>query len=318
MNDDPEELVFTVGAEDAGKRLDAWLAAASGLSRSRVQRLLSGGCVAPADPSAPLRASAAVAAGERYGLRLPPPASIALEAQAIPLDIVFEDEAILVVDKPASLVVHPAAGHPDGTLVNAILHHCPGVLDIGGEERPGIVHRLDRDTSGLLVVAKTASAMASLSAAFQAHAVTKTYLAVLSGVPEPPSGSLEGNIGRHPSDRKKMALLERGGKAARTDYEVAEDFGTACLARLRLHTGRTHQIRVHMSSIGCPVAGDPVYGSAALDRALPQRPARQMLHAWRLSFAHPILGTPLSFEAQPPGDFAALLAALRARGAPPA
>lgn len=301
-----------------GARLDAWLAAASGRTRGAVQRLLAAGAVSLAGAPAPLgRADAKrrPAPGETYLVREPPAAETALEPQDIPLAVVFEDDAMLVVDKPAGLVVHPAAGHPDGTLVNALLARCPGVLNVGGERRPGIVHRLDRDTTGLLAVAKTDAALAALQAAFKSGAVRKTYLALASGVPEPPRGTLEGAIGRSPADRKKMALVARGGKPARTDYEVAEDFGAAALLRLRLHTGRTHQIRVHLASIGCPVAGDPVYGSAARDRAaLPSgtaRPGRQMLHAWRLELPHPATGETLSFETPPPADFLGLLAALR-------
>ncbi len=319
-----EVRVFSVppDASAPGARLDAWLAAESGLARAAVQRLLAAGAVTLAGAPAPLgRADAKrrPAPGETYGLRIPPVEETGLVAQDIPLAVVYEDDAMLVVDKPAGLVVHPAAGHPDGTLVNALLARCPGVLSVGGERRPGIVHRLDRDTTGLLAVAKTDAALAALQAAFKSGAVRKTYLAIASGVPEPPRGTLDGAIGRNPADRKKMAVVPRGGRAARTDYEVAEDFGRAALLRLRLHTGRTHQIRVHLASIGCPVAGDPVYGSAARDRAaLPvaRRPARQMLHAWRLELPHPATGETLSFEAPPPADFLDLLAALR--GAPSA
>jgi len=319
----PPPRLFAVPPDAPAVRLDVWLAAQSGLARGAVQRLLASGAVSLDGAPAPLgRADAKrrPAPGEVYRLCEPPPEETALVAQDIPLSVVFEDDAMLVVDKPAGLVVHPAAGHPDGTLVNALLAHCPGVLSVGGERRPGIVHRLDRDTTGLLAVAKTDAALAALQAAFQSGAVRKTYLAVASGVPEPPRGTLEGAIGRNPADRKKMAVVPRGGRAARTDYEVAEDFGRAALLRLRLHTGRTHQIRVHLASIGCPVAGDRDYGSAARDRAaLPAgapRPARQMLHAWRLELPHPATGETLAFEAPPPADFAELLAALR--GAHPA
>ena len=309
---EPETIVLTVPEGLAPPpRLDAWLAAQSGFSRERVKRLIEGGAVSSASGAAasPKRA---VAPGETWTIHVPPPAPVEAKAQDIPLVVRFEDDSILVVSKPAGLVVHPAAGHPDGTLVNALLHHCPGVLDIGGEERPGIVHRLDRDTSGLLVVAKTDAAVAALTAAFQAGTVRKTYLAVSCGVPDPPRGHVENLIGRSPRDRKKMAVVDRCGKPASTDWEVAEDFGSAALLRVRIHTGRTHQIRVHLASFGCPVAGDRVYGSAAADRALPFRPARQMLHAWRLSLPHPATGEILSFETPPPDDFAALLAALRA------
>ena len=322
---DEDGRAFAVPADAPAPdaRLDAWLAAASGLTRGAVQRLLEAGAVFSAGSAAPLgRADAKrrPRPGEIYRLVEPPAGETDLVPQDIPLSVLYEDGAMLVVDKPAGLVVHPAAGHPDGTLVNALLHRCPGVLSVGGERRPGIVHRLDRDTTGLLAVAKTDAALAALQEAFRSGAVEKTYLAVSSGVPEPPRGTLDGAIGRNPADRKKMAVLPRGGRAARTDYEVAEDFGGAALLRLRLHTGRTHQIRVHLASIGCPVAGDPVYGSAARDRAaLPPgpRPARQMLHAWRLSLPHPATGKTLSFETPPPADFAALLAALRAGRAAP-
>ena len=307
----PEPRRFTVPPGASG-RLDAWLAAAAGFSRARMRKFLDDGCVVRGD-GAPADPKRAVVPGQTWLLREPPPAPTELVAQDIPLRIVHEDDALLVVDKPAGLVVHPAAGHPDGTLVNAVLHHAPGVFGVGGEERPGIVHRLDRDTSGLLVVAKTDAALAALGDAFREGRVRKTYLAVLSGVPEPPEGHLESLIGRSPRDRQRMAVVERNGKPASTDYEVAEDFGDAALVRVRIHTGRTHQIRVHMAWIGCPVAGDPVYGSPAADRALPLRPARQMLHAWRLALPRPADGRELAFEAPPPPDFAALLSALRAR-----
>ena len=307
----------------AAMRLDAWLAAQSGLSRSVVQRLLQGGAVTvapPGLPEAPVSRSAArrgPVPGARYRLAKPPPADAPLVPQDIPLSVVYEDDAILVVDKQAGLVVHPAAGHPDGTLVNAVLFHCPGVLDVGGERRPGIVHRLDRDTTGLLVVAKTDAALAALQGGFKDGLVRKTYLALTCGVPEPAAGSLEGAIGRSASDRRKMAVVESGGRPARTDWEVAEDFGESALLRVRIHTGRTHQIRVHLASIGCPVAGDRDYGGAAADAAarLPWRPARQMLHAWRLALPHPVTGETLRFEAPPPEDFARLLDALRRGGA---
>ena len=311
---EPEKIVLTVPEGlSPTPRLDAWLAAASGFSRERVKRLVESGAVTSAS-GAPASAKRPVVPGETWTILVPPPAPVETKAQDIPLDVRFEDGAILVVSKPAGLVVHPAAGHPDGTLVNAVLHHCPGVLGVGGEERPGIVHRLDRDTSGLLVVAKTDAAMAALAAAFANGRVRKTYLAVSCGVPDPPRGHVENLIGRSPSDRKKMAVVQRGGKPASTDWEVAEDFGNAALLRVRIHTGRTHQIRVHLASFGCPVAGDRVYGSAAADRALPFRPGRQMLHAWRLELPHPEDGRTLAFEDPPPPDFAALLDALRARG----
>ena len=296
-------------------RLDAWLAAAAGISRERAKRLIAGGS-ARGEGGAPLSGKKPVEPGMKIFLDEPPPEPAGLVPQDIPLAIVHEDDSILVVDKPAGLVVHPAAGHPDGTLVNAVLHHCPGVLSVGGEMRPGIVHRLDRDTTGLLVVAKNDAALVALQTAFKAGTVRKTYLAVTCGVPEPAAGRLETNIGRSPRDRKKMAVVEPpAGKPAATDWEIAEDFGESALLRVRIHTGRTHQIRVHMASIGCPVAGDRDYGSAAADSVLPFRPGRQMLHAWRLALPHPSTGETLCFEAPPPPDFADLVAALRAKNA---
>ena len=315
---EPEEIALSVPAGlSPPPRLDAWLASSSGLSRERVKKLVAQGLVSRADGAVAQSGKRPVAAGETWIVRVPPPVPTDTPPQDIPLSVVYEDDSVLVVDKPAGLVVHPGAGHPDGTLVNAVLHRCPGVLGVGGEERPGIVHRLDRDTSGLLVVAKTDQALASLAAAFRGGLVRKTYLAVSCGVPDPPSGKVENLIGRSPRDRKKMAVVERGGKPASTEWEVAEDFGRAALLRVRIHTGRTHQIRVHLSSFGCPVAGDRDYGSAAADAVLPFRPARQMLHAWRLEFPHPGgSGGTVSLEATPPPDFQELLAALRGRPLP--
>ena len=320
MEDDEElagELRLEVPVETAPgapARLDAWLAARTGWSREKVRRLLEAGLVRRADGSIAPPGKRHPEPGAVYVVREPEPESVELIPQDIPISIVYEDANMLVVDKQAGLVVHPACGHPDGTLVNAVLFHCPGVLSVGGERRPGIVHRLDRDTSGLIVVAKTDAALAALQEAFKSGEVRKTYLAISCGVPEPPRGRIEANIGRSPADRKKMAILERGGKPAVTEWEVEEDFVESALLRVRIHTGRTHQIRVHLSSIGCPVAGDRAYGSAAADAVLPFRPDRQMLHAWRLELPHPVSGARLSFEAPPPEDFACLLAALRRAG----
>ncbi len=320
MNDEPSEMVFTVAAEYAGTRTDAFLAAASGLSRSRVQSLLEEGRVTRPDGSVP-DAKRKVAAGDVFALRDKPPEPVETLPQDIPLDIVFEDDAILVVNKPAGLVVHPAAGHPDGTLVNAVLHHCPGVLSVGGEQRPGIVHRLDRDTSGLIVIAKTDGALNALAAAFQAGEVRKTYSALVCGTPSAPGGHVEGLIGRSPRDRKKMAVVEKNGKFASTDWQTAETFGAvAALLDVRIHTGRTHQIRVHMASLGHPVAGDADYGSPKRDAEIMRasgdetvrRPPRQMLHARHLELAHPVTGEPVAFDAPLPPDFATLVENLRA------
>ena len=310
------ELRCTVGPDVAGKtRLDAWLAGAAGISRERVKKLLAGGFVRNgADGSAPAGGRVAARPGDTWIVRLPAAAPTAIRAQDIPLRVVHEDDHVLVIDKPAGLVVHPAAGHEDGTLVNALLNHCPGIFGIGGEERPGIVHRLDKDTSGLMVVAKTDAALCALARGFHEGTIRKTYLAVSCGVPDPPAGHVENLIGRSPRDRKKMAVVERCGKLASTDWSVEEDFATSALLRLRIHTGRTHQIRVHLASFGCPVAGDRLYGSGSADAVLPFRPQRQMLHAWRLALVHPADGREMTFEAPPPQDFDELLQALRERG----
>ena len=309
----PQVLQFVVPDGIApGTRLDAWLASASGMSRERIKKMLSGGNVCGVSGTAGSGdGKKSVTPGQCWTIEIPPPAPTALVAQDIPLSIVYEDDAVIVIDKPAGLVVHPANGHPDGTLVNAVLHHFPGVFGVGGEERPGIVHRLDRDTSGLMVVAKTDEALEALSSAFRSGAVHKTYLAITCGVPDAPSGHVENYIGRSPRDRKKMAVVESGGKFASTDWTVVEDFGEVALVRLRIHTGRTHQIRVHLSSFGCPVAGDRDYGSAAADGVLPFRPPRQMLHAWKLVFPHPDGGRQVQFESSLPSDFKELLDALR-------
>jgi len=294
-------------------RIDVWLASVSDLTRSRIKSLIASGCVSR-DGVAVRSASQIVKTGEAYLVEMPPVASTDLVAQAIPLDILFEDESLIVLAKPPGLVVHPAVGHVDGTLVNGLLAHCPQMLSIGGERRPGIVHRLDQDTSGAMVVAKTDAAMASLGEAFREGRVRKTYLAIVHGVPEPSEGRLETLVGRHPVHRQRMAVLQKGGRRAITNYAVAESFRTAALLRVAIETGRTHQIRVHMRHIGCPVVGDATYGRPKEDASLPLPPPRQMLHAWRLAFPHPLSGRELEFEAPPPADFTAVLKALRARG----
>ena len=310
--------VYIVPEDAAGQRADAWLASVSGRSRSRVQMLLEGGHVRLREGAgaAPFStASRRVAPGMAFELEEPPPAPVGIVAQDIPLDIVFEDSDLIVLDKPAGLVVHPAPGHDDGTLVNALLHHCGAALPvINGEERPGIVHRLDQFTSGLLVVAKTDAALRGMVGQFQSGGVHKTYVALVHGIPRPASGHVETLIGRSPADRKKMAVVERNGREAVTDYRTADIFlqADAAMLEVDIATGRTHQIRVHMKHIGHPVAGDPVYGNPRRDNALGIPRGRQFLHAWRIRFDHPVNGAPLSFEAPPPEDFAAARALLRA------
>ena len=310
----PQSYTVQQAGADA-MRIDVWLASVSDLTRSRIKSLIASGCVSR-DGAAVRSASQTVKAGETYCMAIPPVAPTDLVAQAMPLDILFEDDALIVLAKPPDLVVHPAAGHADGTLVNALLAHCPQMLAIGGERRPGIVHRLDRDTSGAMVVAKTDAAMAALGEAFREGRVRKTYLAIVHGVPEPSEGRLETLVGRHPAHRQRMAVLQRGGRQAITNYAVAESFRGAALLRVAIETGRTHQIRVHLRHIGCPVVGDATYGHPKEDAALPLPPPRQMLHAWRLAFPHPLSGRDLAFEAPPPADFTAVLESLRGLPAP--
>lgn len=298
-----------------GERLDKALAERSGLSRERVKALIGEGAVTVAGRPA-AGASAKTAAGASFTIAVPPAAPATALPQDIPLAIVFEDDHLIVVDKPAGLVVHPAAGNADGTLVNALLHHCAstgGLSGIGGVARPGIVHRIDKDTSGLIVVAKTDAAHEGLAIQFADHSIERAYLAVVRGVPAPPAGTVAGLIGRSDRDRKKMAVLDpqaSRGKRAVTHYAVQRRLAHAALVECRLETGRTHQIRVHMSSIGHPLVGDPVYGR--LDSRL--RPLldrlsfrRQALHARLLGFVHPVLGDRLLFTSDMPEDMRELI-----------
>jgi len=263
--------------------------------------------------------------GSTYRLALPAAAPATPQGQDIGLTILYEDDALLVLDKPAGLVVHPAPGNPDGTLVNALIAHCGDSLTgIGGERRPGIVHRLDKDTSGIMVAAKTELAHTRLSAAFASRDIERAYLALCWGVPNPTSGAITGDIGRDPRDRKRMAVVTRNGKSALTNYEIIRNFGlAAALLTCRLATGRTHQIRVHLATAGHPLIGDPVYlrrRPAAAKLLAPDLQSRaldfprQALHAEILGFSHPITGAPLSFRTAPPADFRELADALQACG----
>ena len=307
------EVISGVLAE-GGQRLDKALADATGLSRERIKALLGDGLIA-VDGSAVSQASLKPAAGSTFSVTVPPVEAAEAVAQDIPLDIAFEDDALIVVDKPAGLVVHPAAGNPDGTLVNALIHHCAGKLSgIGGVARPGIVHRIDKDTSGLLVVAKTDAAHEGLARQFADHSITRAYLAVVNGHPVPLSGTVSGRVGRSPHDRKKMALLhdkDPRGKHAVTHYETKEKLTLSALVQCRLETGRTHQVRVHMASIGHPLLGDPVYGRTNPKlKPLLQRLAfhRQALHAAELGFLHPISGEYIRFSSELPADMRELIA----------
>lgn len=288
------------------------------LSRARVQSLMKDGLVEKAPQGLANDPSLRPCAGQTFTITLPEAKPALPQAQAIPLAIAFEDEDLLILDKPAGLVVHPAAGHWDQTLVNALLAHCGASLSgIGGIARPGIVHRLDKDTSGLMVVAKRDSAHRALSQQFSDKTLARVYQAIVWGVPTPMAGTIEGAIGRHPRARQKMAVTVRGGKPALTRYKVLETFGgLASLVSCELATGRTHQIRVHMAHIGCPVIGDPLYGrqrpvkTAAKDgqglvHTLQSFP-RQALHAVALRLRHPSTGQAMTFASPLPADMAAL------------
>jgi 23S rRNA pseudouridine1911/1915/1917 synthase len=311
---DGEVRQALVSAEAAGWRLDRALAAAiPTLSRERLKALVNAGAVQvdgrqERDPARKMKG------GEAVAVVVPPARPAEAVSQDIPLDIRFEDAHLLVVEKPAGLVVHPAAGNLDGTLVNALLHHCAGRLSgIGGVARPGIVHRIDKDTSGLLVVAKTDRAHAGLAAQFAKHTVGRRYLAVVAGLPTPPAGRIETNLDRSDANRQKIAVVNPPrGRHAITHYRVLEPLRTAALVECRLETGRTHQVRVHMAHIGHPLLGDPVYGQgrqAELCRRLGFQ--RQALHAAELKFVHPVTQEILTFESVAPPDIQELLSALR-------
>jgi 23S rRNA pseudouridine1911/1915/1917 synthase len=324
----PKDKAITVQtpATAAGQRLDAVLAEAlDGLSRSRLKALILDGHLSR--DGVPLRhPSHKVAAGENFTLVVPDATPAVPVGQNIPLEILYEDDDLIVIDKPAGLVVHPAPGNPDRTLVNALIAHCgPGLTGIGGVRRPGIVHRLDKDTSGVMVAAKTAAAHASLSAQFAARSVDRAYRAIAWGAPKPPSGDIETLIGRSPRNRKKMAVVSRNGKPALTHYETERSLGPAAaplasLLACKLSTGRTHQIRVHLAHIGHPLIGDPVYGRApkrqrnrrgsaisAEVRAVMAAFPRQALHAFRLGLDHPTTGKRLFFETKLPNDMISLI-----------
>lgn len=312
-------LTATAGPDDAGQRLDKFLASRlPELSRARLQDLIEAGEVRR-DDAVITEGSSRVKPGQSYAVHLPAPRPALPQPEPRPLDIVYEDEHLLVLDKPAGLVVHPAPGHASGTLVNALLAHCAGSLSgIGGVLRPGIVHRLDKDVSGLLVVAKHDRAHIRLAAQFSVHRIERAYEAIAWGVPPRPSGSIDRPIGRHPRDRKRMAALE-SGKRALTRYRVLETFGTlAARLEVALATGRTHQIRVHLATLGLGIIGDPVYRprrrppiSADLQRHVAGF-GRIALHACQLGFEHPITGEWQRFERPPPACFALLGRHLRA------
>ena len=302
-----QRLEAVVSPQEAGARVDAFMAGhCEGLTRSAASRLIAQGLVHC--NGKPVAKSARLAAGDVLVVEVPDPCEVAVVAQEIPLNIVYEDKSLLVVNKPKGMVVHPAPGNPDGTLVNALLYHCRGRLSgINGELRPGIVHRIDKDTSGLLVVAKDNEAHAGLAQQFAVHSITREYQTVVHGGFSVDTGFVEKPIGRHPVDRKRMAVAERGGKYAYTSYRVLARYRGFTHLSCELRTGRTHQIRVHLASIGHPCAGDPVYGPKNGVTSL----NGQCLHAKRLGFVHPATGRYLEFDSALPEYFQSFIQSLQ-------
>jgi 23S rRNA pseudouridine1911/1915/1917 synthase len=289
-----EFSVHEFRSELSGLRIDQFVVAhLPELSRARVQTLLKSGHITLNGAAA--KASSRLREGDLVRVAEPPPIPAEISRQDIPLDVLFEDSDLIVINKPAGLVVHPAAGNRNGTLVNALLHHCSELSGVGGVERPGIVHRLDKDTTGCLVAAKNDAAHRSLVRQFAGRSVSKIYLALVSGQIARPSGEVNEPIGRHPVHRQKMSVIERG-RPARTSWRVLKALPMGSLVECTLHTGRTHQIRVHLKHLGHPILGDEVYGKRA-------NYPRQMLHAWKLAFSHPRTGEPVSFQSPIPADF---------------
>ena len=293
--------------ENSGQRLDAWLAEMQpDHSRARWQALIQEECVT-VNGKFPKR-NRKLHEGDSVEWTIPEPVSSEVLPEAIPLNILYEDAQMIVINKPAGLVVHPAAGNETGTLVNALLYHCKDLAGIGGEKRPGIVHRLDKDTSGVMVVAKTAQALNELARQFKARETEKEYITLVRGVPTTKHGQIKTTIGRHPIHRKKMAANVRNGRHAISSYELIESFDQAALLRVKIETGRTHQIRVHMAHIKLPVLGDKLYGRMNNTGV---KAARQMLHAAKLSISHPDNHKRMSFNAPLPEDMDAVLEELR-------
>ncbi|MFM6038241.1 MAG: RluA family pseudouridine synthase [Sphaerospermopsis kisseleviana] len=298
--------------QEKTERLDRYLSSAiPDLSRSRVQQLIEQGHVQVNNQVCTSK-KINLKLGDRICLEIPAVQPLELVAEDIPLDILYEDEQLLILNKPAGLVVHPAPGHADGTLVNALLAHCPNLPGIGGVQRPGIVHRLDKDTTGAIAIAKTDIAYQHLQAQLQAKTARREYLGVVYGAPKTESGTVDLPIGRHPQDRKKMDIvpIEEGGRSAITHWQVKERLGNYTLIHFQLETGRTHQIRVHSAKIGHPIVGDPVYGSG---RSIGVNLPGQALHAWRLKLQHPISGDWVEVTAPLPQTFTKLLEVLRRR-----
>ena len=298
--------LYRVESEAEKKRLDVYLAEKNDFTRSRAEKLIREGNVA-VDGEVVSKPGFALREGMTVELTLPEVKPVGLTAQDLPLDIVYQDDDLAVVFKPSGMVVHPAAGNPDGTMVNALMMKLDGLSGIGGELRPGIVHRIDKDTSGLLLVAKNDRSHLMLSEQIKAHTVERAYRAIVIGHLKQPEGDVEGPIGRHPTDRKKMAIVP-DGREAHTHWQVLEKLRGATLIEARLTTGRTHQIRVHMASIGHPVLGDPVYGPKKSPYPVE---GGQLLHAFRLGFIHPSTGEKMLFEAPPEQRFTDWLRKLR-------
>ena len=301
-------LTLTATSEDRNARIDAWLAArVEGLTRSAAAKLLESGDVLV--NGAPAAKNYRLTGEETVSVTRPEAEDTAVEAQDIPLDVVYEDEDVIVVNKPVGLVVHPAPGHPDGTLVNALLHHCGDSLSgIGGEKRPGIVHRIDRDTSGLIIAAKNDAAHLALSAQLKDHSLSRTYECLVTGNMKQDSGTVNAPIGRSSADRKKMAVVPTGRRAV-THWEVVARYPGVTHLRCRLETGRTHQIRVHMAYIGHPILGDTVYGAKKPVPGL----TGQCLHAAGLRFVHPRTGEPVELHCPLPPEFTAMLQKLQSK-----
>jgi len=323
----PRTERLTVSAEGDGERLDRWLSQKMPeLSRSALQRLIREGRVR-LDGKTETKCGAKLHGGQIVELDLPKPEPAAPRPEPIALDVVYEDEQLIVVNKPAGMVVHPAAGNRENTLVNALLHHCRDLSGIGGVERPGIVHRLDKQTSGLLVAAKNDAAHRELSRQLADRTMKRSYVAVVWGEPQPPCGTIAAPIGRHPRDRKRMAVVPLGGRDATTHYRTVVSAAGLAVLELTLETGRTHQIRVHLRHIGHPVLGDEQYGLRggkladrlgalpSLLREVASAAARQMLHAFRLRFVHPTTGRALEFKVPLPGDLAPLVEAVEKESA---
>ena len=307
---------ITLQALQNAERLDRYLAQQlRELSRSRIQQLIEQGNVQLNSKPCTSKKNA-VKIGDIISIEIPEATPLELKAEDIPLDILYEDESLLILNKPAGLVVHPAPGHPDGTLVNALLAHCPTLPGINGIQRPGIVHRLDKDTTGAIAIAKTEQAYQHLQAQLQAKTAQREYLGVVYGAPKTENGTENGTvnlpIGRHPVDRKKMAIVpvEQGGRPAITHWQVKERLGNYTLIHFKLETGRTHQIRVHSAQIGHPIVGDPVYGSG---RSIGVNLPGQALHAWKLRLQHPITQELIEVQATPPPVFTTVLEVLRKR-----